>query len=38
MRHNKQVINKTIYLALGLNMACEKELLGLWVAESEGAK
>jgi transposase-like protein len=38
VRHNKQVINKTIYLALGLNMAGEKELLGLWIAESEGAK
>ncbi len=38
MRHNKQLINKTIYLALGLNMAGEKELLGLWIAKSEGAK
>lgn len=38
VRHNKQVINKTIYLALGLNLAGEKELLGLWIAESEGAK
>lgn len=38
VRHNKQVVNKTIYLALGLNMAGEKELLGLWIAESEGAK
>lgn len=38
VRHNKQVINKTIYLALGLNVAGEKELLGLWIAESEGAK
>jgi len=25
-------------LALGLNRAGEKELLGLWIAESEGAK
>ena len=38
VRHNKQVINKTIYLALGLNLAGEKELLGLWIAETEGAK
>ena len=38
VRHNKQVINKTIYLALGLNTAGEKELLGLWIAETEGAK
>ena len=38
VRHNKQVTNKTLYLALGLNIAGEKELLGLWIAESEGAK
>ena len=38
IRHNKQVTNKTIYLALGLNTAGEKELLGLWIAENEGAK
>jgi transposase-like protein len=38
VRHNKQVINKTIYLALGLNVAGEKELLGLWIADTEGAK
>lgn len=38
VRHNKEVINKTIYLALGLNMAGEMELRGLWIAEGEGAK
>src|SRR5210317_641634 len=38
IRHNKQVINKTIYLALGLNVAGEKELLGLWIEQTEGAK
>lgn len=38
VRHNKQVINKTLYLALGLNVAGEKVLLGLWIAESEGSK
>ncbi len=38
IRHNKQVTNKTIHLALGLNTAGEKELLGLWIAENEGAK
>lgn len=32
------VKNKAVYLALGINMAGEKELLGLWIAESEGAK
>ena len=31
--------NKAVYLALGINMDGEKELLGmLWLAETEGAK
>lgn len=38
VRHNKQVINKSIYLALGINLEGQKELLGLWIAETEGAK
>jgi len=29
---------KAVYLALGINMAGEKELLGIWVAQTEGAK
>jgi len=29
---------KAVYLAIGLNMAGEKEVLGLWVAQTEGAK
>ena len=32
------VKNKAVYLALGLNMNGEKELLGLWMNETEGAK
>ena len=35
---DKQVINKAIYLALGVNMEGHKELLGLWMSENEGAK
>jgi len=27
-----------VYLALGINLEGEKDLLGLWVGESEGAK
>jgi transposase-like protein len=38
VRQDKRVINKTIYLALGINLEGHKELLGLWLAESEGAK
>lgn len=37
IRHNKRVVNKTVYLALGINLEGHKELLGLWLAESEGA-
>jgi transposase-like protein len=38
VHHDKRVINKTIYLALGINMDGHKELLGLWIAQTEGAK
>ena len=29
---------KAVYLAIGLNMAGEKEVLGQWIAQTEGAK
>ena len=38
IRQDKRVINKAIYLALGVNLSCHKELLGLWLAETEGAR
>ena len=38
IRHNKRVVNKSLYLALAINLAGQKELLGLWLAETEGAK
>jgi len=38
IRQDKKVINKAIYLALGVNMEGHKELLGLWISENEGAK
>lgn len=38
IRQDKQVINKAIYLALGVTMEGQKELLGLWLSENEGAK
>ena len=38
IRQDKRVINKAIYLALGINLEGHKELLGLWLAETEGAK
>ena len=38
IRQDKRVINKAIYLALGVNMEGHKELLGMWLSENEGAK
>ncbi|MCV6575851.1 MAG: IS256 family transposase, partial [Cohaesibacter sp.] len=38
IRQDKRVINKAIYLALGVNIEGHKELLGLWLSENEGAK
>lgn len=38
IRQDKRVINKSVYLALGVNMEGHKELLGLWISENEGAK
>jgi putative transposase len=37
-RQDGPVRNKAVYLALGLNLQGEKELLGMWIAETEGAK
>lgn len=38
IRQNQRVINKSLYVALGVNLDGHKELLGLWLAETEGAK
>lgn len=37
VRHNGKVVNKTIYLAVGLNADGFKEVLGMWLGESESA-
>jgi putative transposase len=37
-RQDGPVRNKAVYLALGINLQGEKELLGMWIAETEGAK
>ena len=29
---------KAVYLSIDINMSGEKEVLGLWVAQTEGAK
>lgn len=38
VRQNKQVIKKAIFVALGIDTDGHKQLLGLWIAENEGAK
>jgi transposase-like protein len=38
IRQDKRVINKSIYLALGVNLEGHKELLGMWISENEGSK
>ena len=38
IRQDKRVINKSFYLALGVNMNGHKDLLGIWLSENEGAK
>lgn len=37
-RENGQTENKSVYLALGINMEGRKELLGMWISDTEGAK
>ena len=38
VHQDKRVIKKTVYVALGVTAEGHKELLGLWLAETEGAK
>ncbi len=38
VRENQRVINKALYLVLAVNLEGQKELLGMWIAQMEGAK
>lgn len=38
IRQDKQVLRKTMYVALGINLEGRKECLGLWLSENESAK
>ena len=38
VRDTGAVRTKAVYLALGINISGEKELLGIWIAQTEGAK
>ena len=37
VRENSKVVNKTIYLAVGLNRDGKKEILGMWLGKNESA-
>ena len=37
-RDNHVIINKAVYLAIGLNLEGKKELLGIWMNKIEGSK
>jgi len=38
VRENGHVFNKALFIALGVNMEGEKEILGIWINKTEGAK
>src|SRR6266404_93385 len=38
VRENGQVVKVAVYLALGITLSGNKEVLGMWTANSEGAK
>ena len=38
VREGNRICNKAVYLALGVNLEGTKQLLGLWLSQTEGAK
>ena len=38
VHQERRVISKSVYLVLGINVEGHKELLGMWLSETEGAK
>lgn len=38
VQQDKRIVNKAFYLALGVNTDGQKELLGIWISQNEGAK
>ncbi len=38
VKQDKRIINKAVYLALGININGLKDILGMWISENEGAK
>jgi putative transposase len=38
VRDNGKIVNKCVYVVMGITKAGQKDVLGLWVGENEGAK
>ncbi|MDQ6643162.1 MAG: transposase [Chloroflexota bacterium] len=38
VRENQCILNKALYLVLAVNLEGQKELLGMWIAQNEGAR
>ena len=38
VKQDKHIINKAVYVALGIDTTGKKDVLGIWLSENEGAK
>lgn len=38
VRQDKRIINKAVYVVLGIDLCGYKDILGLWISENEGSK
>ena len=38
VRQDKRILNKAVYVALGIDLEGKKDILGLWISENEGAR
>jgi transposase-like protein len=38
VKQDKRIINKSIYVSLGIDLSGRKDILGLWISENEGSK
>ena len=38
VKQDKRIINKSVYVSLGIDVTGRKDILGLWISENEGSK
>jgi putative transposase len=38
VRQDEQLVNKAAYMAIGIDLDGNKDVLGMWIGESESAK